>query len=225
MKTVAVIGVLEQQVNSVKAEMEIISAKNIVGIDFIMGKMRGNNVVLVQTGVGKVNAAVCTQILIDLYAVDYVINIGIAEILNNELTIGGAVVSDGAYDLDLSFFETFCGAGRLMDVFFKADEELVSLSFKAAEDLGGKISVAKIVSSDRVFNDNEKSNIKNTFNADCVDFCGGAVAHTCYMNKIPFLIMCLMFDKGSGNDVSEMFSNNDIIFFARLVGKIIDMIE
>ena len=67
MKTIAVIGALEEQIESIKEHIEIISAKNIVGLDFIMGKMLGNNIVLVRAGVGKVNASICTQILIDMY--------------------------------------------------------------------------------------------------------------------------------------------------------------
>ena len=108
MKTIAVMGICEEAVNDIKLEMEIISAKNIVGLDFIMGKMFGNNVVLVRSGTGKVNASICTQILIDMYAVDYIINLSIAGIINPELNTGDIVISDDVcyYDFDMSCFGT-----------------------------------------------------------------------------------------------------------------------
>ena len=91
MKTIGIIGAMEEEIENIKPHIDIISTKNIVGLDFYMGKMGGNNVVLVRSGIGKVNAAVCSQVLIDLYAVDYIINVGVAGAINKELKIGDSV--------------------------------------------------------------------------------------------------------------------------------------
>ena len=73
MNTIGIIGAMEEEIENIKPYIDIISTKNIVGLDFYMGKMEGNNVILVRSGIGKVNAAICTQVLIDLYAVDIII--------------------------------------------------------------------------------------------------------------------------------------------------------
>ena len=83
MKTLGIIGAMHEEVELLISEIGMVSKKNIVGVDFHMGKMAGNNVVVVQCGVGKVNAAICTQVLVDLYAVDYIINIGVAGAVHN----------------------------------------------------------------------------------------------------------------------------------------------
>ena len=228
MKTIAVIGALEEQINSIKSYMEIISAKNIVGLDFIMGKMCGNNVVLVRSGIGKVNAAVCTQILIDMYAVDYVINVGIAGILNNELSMGDIVISDDIcyHDFDTTCLGTSKGEIYRMDEsFFKADPELIGFSLKAIEENGKNINIGRIATGDKLIIDDEaKNQIKNDFKPLCIDMESGAIAHTCELNRIPFIILCLLFEKISTN-IEEIFDNTEIDSFAKIVCDIINMID
>ncbi len=228
MKTIAVIGTLEEEINSIRSEMEIISAKNIVGLDFVMGKMFGNNVVLVMSGIGKVNAAVCTQILIDMYAVDYVIDVGSAGILHPDMATGDIVISDDVcyYDFDTTFFGVPKGViYRMEESFFKASPELIALSSKASEEQGLNTFIGRIVTGDKfVFETSEKNEIKNEFKALCIDMEGGAVAHTCYLNKIPFVIISLVFEEFSGNTY-EVFNSSAINSFTETVKRVIDMIE
>jgi len=228
MKTIAVIGTLEEEINSIKSEIEIISAKNIVGLDFIMGKMFGNNVVLVKSGIGKVNASVCTQILIDMYAVDYVIGVGASAILGGEMTTGDVVISDDVcyFDFDTSFLGVPKGVIYRMDEsFFKADPELIAFSSKASEEFGLNNFIGRIVTGDKFVSEvSEKNEIKNEFKALCVDMESGAVAHTCYLNKIPFVIISVVFDRFSEN-ISEMFSGSEINSYTKTVKRVIDMIE
>ncbi len=228
MKTIAVMGICEEAVNDIKLEMEIISAKNIVGLDFIMGKMFGNNVVLVRSGTGKVNASICTQILIDMYAVDYIINLSIAGIINPELNTGDIVISDDVcyYDFDMSCFGTPKGVIYRMDEsFFKADSDLIAFSLKASDDCGKNAVIGRIATGDKfVIDVSEKNNIKNEFKAFCIDMESGAVAHTCYLNKIPFVIVSIVFNEFS-KTVSDMFSNSDISSFTDIIKKMIDMTD
>ncbi len=231
MKTIAVVCTLKEESDSIKSEMEIISVKNITGVDFIMGKMSGNNVVLVTPMLGKVNGAVCTQILIDLYAVDIVINAAAAEVLNSELAANDAVISDDVcyFDFDTSFLGTEKGViYQMEESFFKADPELIALSSKAFEDSGKNAYVGRIVTGDRLVYDlAEKNEIRNEFKALCIDMQCGAVAHTCYLNKIPFVAVCLLYDKlrVSNLNGSEIFSISEINSFTGNVKKIIDMID
>ncbi len=233
MKTIAIIGALEEEINSIKSEMEIISAKNIVGLDFIMGKMFGNSVVLVRSGVGKVNAAVCSQILIDMYAVDYIINIGFARTLSGELVNGDIVISDDAFYYDFDTVSLGVPKGeiyRMDESFFKADSELIEMASKAASETGKNFVVGRIASGDKFISDiSERNEIKNEFKAVCVEMESAAIAHTCYLNKIPFVIVCLIFDdsfeinSNSGN--IEGFSLTDVNFAAQIVKGVVNSIE
>ena len=99
--TMGIICAIEAEIQAIKEDVNVISAKNIVGLDFYMGTLNGQNVVLVRSGMGKVNAAVCTQILIDMYAVDMVVNMGIAGAIAPDLKIGDIVVSDDLVQHDV----------------------------------------------------------------------------------------------------------------------------
>ena len=93
MKTIGIIGAMSEEITYLKEKIEIVTTKNIIGLDFHVGKYCGNSIVLVISGIGKVNAAVCTQILADDYHVDAVVNTGIAGSLRQEINIGDIVIS------------------------------------------------------------------------------------------------------------------------------------
>ena len=88
MKTIGIIGAMSEEITYLKEKIEIVTTKNIIGLDFHVGKYCGNSIVLVISGIGKVNAAVCTQVLIDHFGVDYIINTGCAGAIHPELGIG-----------------------------------------------------------------------------------------------------------------------------------------
>lgn len=231
MKTIAVMGIMEDIINSIRTEMEIISAKNIIGLDFVMGKMSGNNIILVKSGTGKVNASICAQILIDMYAADCIINIGAAGIFGGELKAGDIVISDDLCYINFNgeSFEVQKEVVSDMDgSFFTADPELISFFSEAAEENGLKSFIGRIATEDEFINaDFEKSEIKGRLKALCVDMEGGAVAHTCYLNKIPFVIVCAVFKKFSESGFKESggFGNSYTDSFAKTVKKVIEMIE
>ncbi len=230
MKTVAIVCFLAEEIDNIKSGMEIISAKNIVGIDFIMGKMLGNNVVLVKPYMGKVNSAVCTQILIDLYAVDFIIGVGAAGSLSNELAFGDIVISDDVcyYDFDMSFHSLRKGViYEMEESFFKADPELIAFSSKAVEKIGKNVNIGRIVTGDRIVSSDEKGEIRSEFKALCADMGSAAIAHTCYLNKIPFVIICLLYEKLSENNLNSVgiFSSAELNAATQSVEGIIDMIQ
>ncbi len=212
MKTIGIIGAMEEEIIFLKSMMEIVSAKNIVGTDFFMGKMHGKNIVLARSGIGKVNAAICTQILIDMYAVDYIINIGVAGAIFKELSIGDIVISNDLVQHDFDTSATGDPIGtipRLKESFFKADEELVRIAENVGKEFipNQNILVGRIATGDQFIADNEsKSRIWRDFKAYCAEMEGGAIAHTCYLNKIPFVIIRTMSDKAN-NEASVNFSD------------------
>ena len=184
MKTIGIIGAMEEEIENIKPYIDIISTKNIVGLDFYMGKMSGNNVILVRSGIGKVNAAICSQVLIDLYAVDYIINVGVAGAINKALKIGDIVISTDTmhHDMDTTHFGDELGViPRMKESNFKADEQLIKIAINASEGkIESKIYSGRIVSGDQFICDLEKKNKINAhFKAYCVDMESSAIGQTC----------------------------------------------
>jgi len=199
MKTIGIIGAMEEEVASIKAKMDVVSAKHIVGVDFYMGKMDGKSVVLVRSGIGKVNAAVCVQALTDLYGVDYIINVGVAGGLTKELEIGDIVVSTDCvqHDMDTTAFGDAPGViPRMAESFFPADGELQRIAMQAGAEQSVTVVLGRIASGDQFVSDNAvKKRIFDQFKAKCVEMEGGAIAHACWLNKIPFIIIRAISDK------------------------------
>lgn len=231
MKTVGIIGAMEEEVTNIKDDLDIISAKNINGLDFYMGKLYGNNVVVVRSGIGKVNAAICAQVLIDLYAVDCIINVGVAGAISKDLNIGDIVVSEDAvhHDFDTTIFGDPIGViSRMEESFFKADDELIEKALTAAKkESSNNVYKGRIASGDQFISTSEaKSKIWNNFKALCAEMEGAAIAHTCYLNKIPFVIIRSISDKAEeGNPINyEQFFRDSAITAEKIVKNMIEII-
>lgn len=228
MSTIGIIGAMEEEVVNIKSDLEIISTKNIIGLDFYMGKMSGNNVIIVRSGIGKVNAAICAQILIDLYAVDYIINVGVAGAISRELNIGDVVVSSDTvhHDFDTSKFGDPVGViSRMDESFFKADETLIALAGEAFEKLNteNKLYVGRIASGDQFISGQEQKNkIWLNFKPLCVEMEGAAIAHTCYLNKIPFVIIRSISDRA--DEAAEVSFDKFVQHAADISAKVVQNI-
>ena len=230
MKTIGIIGAMEEEIENIKPHIDIISTKNIVGLDFYMGKMGGNNVVLVRSGIGKVNAAVCSQVLIDLYAVDYIINVGVAGAINKELKIGDVVIATDTmhHDMDTTYFGDEIGIiPRMEESSFKADDELINIALQASKDtIENNIYTGRIVSGDQFLCDIEKKNkIWSHFKAYCVDMESAAIGQTCYLNKIPFSIIRSISDNSDENNEYENFFKDSAIKASNILKNMIDIID
>lgn len=230
MKTIGIIGAMEEEIENIKPHIDIISTKNIVGLDFYMGKMGGNNVVLVRSGIGKVNAAVCSQVLIDLYAVDYIINVGVAGAINKELKIGDVVIATDTmhHDMDTTYFGDEIGIiPRMEESSFKADDELINIALQASKDtIENNIYTGRIVSGDQFLCDIEKkSKIWSHFKAYCVDMESAAIGQTCYLNKIPFSIIRSISDNSDENNEYENFFKDSAIKASNILKNMIELID
>lgn len=198
---IGIIGAMESEVAQLTASMEEVQVVSQTGMDFYQGKLAGQDTVVVQCGVGKVNAALCTQILADRFAVSAIINTGIAGSLQAEVNIGDIVLSEDAvyHDVDATAFGYAVGEvpsmGRLS---FPADRRLIELAAESCRKANPDIRVftGRIVSGDQFIMSREKKEwLKSTFGGYCTEMEGAAIAHGAWRNRIPFLIIRAISDK------------------------------
>lgn len=205
---IGIIGAMDEEVNQLKAKMTQVQVKNKAAMEFYSGILEGKKVVVVQSGIGKVNAAVCTQILIDEYDIEVVINTGIAGSLKAEINIGDMVLSTDAlqHDMDATNFGYEYGViPRMENSIFVADEKIVQAALTVCKQVNPDINVflGRVVTGDQFICDNEKKKwIENQFQGYCTEMEGAAIAQTAYLNKIPFLIVRAISDKA--DDSAQM---------------------
>ena len=168
---------------------------------FYKGSYKGKKVVIVRSGVGKVNAAICTQILVDCFHVDAVINTSIAGSLQAKIDIGDIVVSTDAlqHDMDAEAFGYPAGQIPRMDTLsFRADEELIRCAEECCRRVNPDIRTfrGRVLSGDQFIADREKKEwLVNTFDGFCTEMEGAAIGHAAYLNGIPFLVVRAISDK------------------------------
>lgn len=205
MKRIGLIGAMDEEVAILKENMESVTCSKKAGMTFFQGKLWGMDTVVVVSGIGKVNMAVCTQILIDFYNVDTLINTGVAGSLNNDLEIGDIVLSCCAqqHDMDVSALGDPVGTiPRMEESIFKADEKLVELAKAACEKANPDIAchIGKVLSGDQFIAGADKKDwLVSTFKGDCAEMEGGAMAQVAYLNHVPFLIIRAISDKADNS--------------------------
>ena len=196
-----IIGAMDEEVAKIKEHMEQVEEKTIASMDFMKGMVKGHSVVVVRSGIGKVNAAICTQILADVYGVDAVINTGIAGSLNADINIGDIVLSTDAleHDMDAVAFGYPVGQIPRMDTLsFVADERLRKIAKTTCERVNPEVAVfeGRVVSGDQFISDKAKKEwLIENFAGYCTEMEGAAIAHAAYLNGIPFLIIRAISDK------------------------------
>ena len=197
MSTVGIIGAMEVEVETLKKHMKVRRTVKKAHMEFCEGVLGGKEVVVVRSGIGKVNAAVCTQILVDDFKADTVINTGIAGSLKAEINIGDIVVSTDLvhHDMDAVNFGYPLGQIPQMDTFsFKADERLVELAEKACHEI--QVFRGRIVSGDQFIADKAvKNRITENFQGYCTEMEGAAIAQAAYLNDVPFVVLRAISDK------------------------------
>ena len=200
-KMLGIIGAMDEEVAKLKEQMKDVKVMSKAAMDFYEGSLGGKNVVVVRSGIGKVNAAMCTQILVDTYQVDAVINTGIAGSLNANINIGDIVLSTDTleHDMDAVAFGYPLGQIPRMDTLsFKADEKLRALAKKVCQEVIPEISVfeGRVVSGDQFVSDKKKKAwLVENFDGYCTEMEGAAIAHAAYLNDVPFLIIRAISDK------------------------------
>ena len=202
-----IIGAMQIEVAMLKENMKNKTVTTRAGMEFCEGELEGASVVVVQSGIGKVNAALCVQILADCFQVTHVVNTGIAGSLCNELDIADLVVSKDAihHDFDLHFWGRPIGQVPGFDVTaFPADGKMIELAYAAAESVNaGHTKIGRVASGDQfICSREQKDKIIADTQGICAEMEGAAIAHAAYRNGIPFVILRAISDKA--DDSAEM---------------------
>ena len=207
MKKLGIIGAMSVEVELLKEKMENLTVTSHAGMEFYDGVLNNMNAVVVQCGVGKVNAAMCAQILCSVFGVTHLVNTGIAGSLCAQLDIADLVVSRDAmyHDFDCVHFGYEMGRVPGMDtVAFPANEMLIRHAFDAAEEVNpGHSRIGRVASGDLfVAEKTAKERIIEKTGAICTEMEGAAIAQVAYRNRVPFVILRAISDKA--DDSAEM---------------------
>lgn len=201
MGMIGIIGAMEQEVAVLKEKMTQAKETKMAGMTFFEGTLCGRDVVVVRSGIGKVNMAVCAQILAGHFHVEQLINTGIAGSLCNEINIGDIVISTNAiqHDMDATGFGYERGVIPQMEQScFYADESLIALAKNACEKVNQDIHVftGRVVSGDQFISKDEvKKDLVETFQGLCTEMEGAAMAQVAWLNQIPFVVIRAISDK------------------------------
>ncbi len=208
MKKIGIIGAMELEVEELKSKMTVRNISVQAGMEFHEGTLSGAEVVIVRSGIGKVNAALSVQLLVDIFSVTHIINTGVAGSLNVRLSIGDILISKDAvyHDMDATIFGYARGeVPQLHTVEFGADEHMRTLAKDICERVNPDIAtmIGRVLSGDQfISNRDVKERLIETFQGDCVEMEGAAIAHAAYLNKIPFVVIRAISDKA--DDSAEM---------------------
>ena len=206
---VGIIGAMEVEVELLKSEMTISNIVKKASMEFFEGTIGGTEVVVVKSGIAKVNAGICVQILSDVFNVTHILNTGVAGSLNAKINIGDIVLSTDAcyHDVDATVFGYKKGEIPQLGVLsFPADKDMIEKAKaaikSAAPDLG--VFEGRICSGDQFISSPEiKEGIIKDFGGTCVEMEGAAIAQACYLNNIPFVIIRAISDKADGSDIVD----------------------
>ena len=225
MKKIGVIGAMEEEVSLLIGQMKNKKTKVMAGMEFNQGKLWDKEAVVVKSGIGKVNMGICTQILVDCYGVDAVINTGVAGGLYEKLNVGDIVISSDVvqHDMDATGFGYKLGEIPRMETSeFCADKELIKLAKESCELVNPEIQcfVGRVATGDQFISSNEKKQwIIDNFDAYCAEMEGGAMAQTAFLNKVPFVVIRAISDKAdnSATVTYEEFEQQAIVHTMKLL--------
>lgn len=198
---IGIIGAMTEEVEALKNEMTVYDIFEKANKSFYRGNLYGKDVVVVVSGVGKVNSAVTTQILIDEFDVDKVINVGVAGGVSPEVSPGDVVIGTSLiqHDFDISMFGHKKGQISGMDVYdFKSDKTLVDKIKGVKLSSNAKIIDGVIVTGDQFIASKDKAEyLVEEFNASASEMEGASIAHVAHLNNKPFLVIRSMSDNAS----------------------------
>ncbi|WKA60057.1 5'-methylthioadenosine/S-adenosylhomocysteine nucleosidase [Planococcus shenhongbingii] len=196
---IGVIGAMEEEVELLRGSLENARVEEIANCEFTSGTYKGQEVVLLKSGIGKVNAAMSTTLLLQQYKPDMVINTGSAGGFDQELEVGAIVISDEVrhHDVDVTVFGYEMGQVPQLPAAFRSDEKLVSIAVKAVEELGEHpYAVGLIATGDSFMNDAERVEKVRGFFPDmkASEMEAAAVAQVCHQFNVPFVVIRALSD-------------------------------
>lgn len=191
---IGIIGAMSEELEILLKDMEVSDKKIKANMTFYKGKLWGKEVVAVVCGIGKVNAAICTQILVSEYNVDAVINVGVAGGIGKDIYPGDVVIAENLvqHDMDTTAFGDRHGQIPRLDIFdFKCDEKLFKVAKEACEEIKDFNTFhGRIVSGDQfVANIDKIKWLESEFEALACEMEGASIAHVAHLNNVPFVVI------------------------------------
>ena len=203
---IGIIGAMEDEVSAIRQQMNVTDTKTIASMEFCCGTLKGKEAVVVQCGMGKVNAGICAQMLISVFGVNAVVNTGVAGSLNNDINIGDIVISTDAvqHDFDVSAIGFAKGEIPYTGLYaFEADKTLRAKAAEAVKAVSPDTGIfeGRICSGDQfIASKEQKKRIIEQFNGYCAEMEGAAIAQVCHLNHIPFVIIRAISDKADDSE-------------------------
>ena len=206
MNRYGIIAAMQEEMKEIENIMQDKTETQIYELKFVKGTINESEVILVQAVVGKVNAARTTQILIDNFKIDVVINIGSAASAKDDLDIGDIVIGKKLvqHDFDITAFDHPKGFISNVGQYMESDKELIEKIEGTVEQLNDKefkIKIGTIASGDIFCTElSMKNKIKDKFDADAIEMEGAAIAQVCKLDNIPFIVIRGISDSPNGNN-------------------------
>ncbi len=227
MNKIGIIFAMKEELDELLKYLELKNEYNIFDLKFYEGTIHNNYCILVESGVGKVNAARCTQILIDNMKVDYIFNIGVAGGIAEDLNVCDIVIGEKLvqHDFDITAFNHEKGYVPNVGVYVESDKYLVNIANSCNEDNVFNLKTGTIASGDIFCTEKWMSEkIRSKFNALCVEMEGASIAQVCYLSHIPFVIIRSISDVPNNNNVItyEEFLNISSKNVAKFVNRILE---
>ncbi len=212
----AIIGAMKEEVDLLEAAMTVSDRRRHAGIEVMRGRFQGVELALAQCGIGKVNATICTQMLIDLYRPHALIFSGVAGGLLPNMRIGDVIVASHLiqYDMDLTAFGRRHGELPGRDRMIESDPGLIQKATEAFDSAfpdsgsGPSLMLGTVVSGDRFIQDPDKLRwLQREFSALATEMEGAAVGYACDLNGVPFVVIRVLSDTAS-DSASDDFASN-----------------
>ena len=201
MTKLGIIGAMDVEVETLLSEMEQVASTKKAGSTFHEGVLMGLPVVLVQCGVGKVNAAVCAQTMALIYEPELIINSGVSGALSPDLRVGDVVIGTDVvqHDVDTTAMGDEPGFVSTVDrLSFPLDNFASTAIAAAAEELGIRAVRGRIASGDQfVASTERKEEIVRLFSAVTCEMEAGAIAHVCFLNRVSCAVIRCISDGGN----------------------------
>ncbi len=189
---IGIIGAMEEEVEILKSSIENRETIQIAHVIFYKGNIEDKQVVLAQSGIGKVNAAITATLLINEFKPDLIINTGSAGSVDSELNIGDIIISNKVYyhDVNATAFGYKLGQVPSMPEFYETDSKLIDLAKSSIEQLDLNGIVGEVATGDSFIGSiDQRKVIKSNFpTASVVEMEAGAIAQTCYQYNVPIIV-------------------------------------
>lgn len=200
---IGIIGAMDTEVDNIKTQVKNKALSTVAGVDFVCGFIDDVNVCVAKCSPGKVNAALCTQAMIDNFDIDMIINVGVACSLSEDVIIKNVVIASDVceYDIDITALGEPRGFINGLNVIkIKTDGKISEQLARIAINHGEKIHRGTIASGDTFIANKElKKTLSTEFGAICGEMEGGAIGHTCAANNVPFAVLRSISDGGNEN--------------------------